>query len=55
MSSLSLSSSAAPDGGGARPIIHLGLDVHKESITLAVLPEAGEGPALTAYRMTSPR
>ncbi len=29
----------------ARPIIYLGMDVHKESITVAVLPEGAKVPA----------
>ena len=28
----------------ARPIIHLGLDVHKDSITIAMLPGAAKVP-----------
>ena len=28
----------------ARPIIHLGMDVHKESITIAVLPDGAKTP-----------
>jgi transposase len=42
--SSSLSSSLASTAGAARPIIYLGLDVHKESITIAVLPEGAPGP-----------
>jgi hypothetical protein len=28
-----------------RSMIHLGMDVHKESITVAVLPEGAKAPA----------
>ena len=33
-----MSSSAASVGPATRSIIYLGMDVHKESITIAVLP-----------------
>jgi hypothetical protein len=32
----------------ARPIIYLGMDVHKESITIAVLPTGAKSPACLA-------
>ena len=38
-----MSSSPAP-APAVRPIIYLGMDVHKESITIAVLPEAAKTP-----------
>jgi transposase len=41
MSSQSSELVAAP----ARPIIYLGLDVHKDSITIAVLPESAKAPS----------
>jgi transposase len=39
-----MSSSTASAVPAARPIIHLGMDVHKESITIAVLPDEAKGP-----------
>jgi hypothetical protein len=38
-----MSSSPAP-APAVRPIIYLGMDVHKESITIAVLPAAAKIP-----------
>jgi hypothetical protein len=35
---------AAAVGAAARPIIYLGMDVHKDSITIAVLPEGAKAP-----------
>jgi hypothetical protein len=32
----------------ARPIIYLGMDVHKESITIAVLPTGAKSPTRLA-------
>lgn len=40
----SLITAVAPDGAAARPIIYLGMDVHKDSITIAVLPAAAKTP-----------
>jgi hypothetical protein len=39
----SSTTAVAPDAA-ARPIIYLGMDVHKESITITVLPEAAKTP-----------
>lgn len=39
-----MSSSTAANVAAARPIIYLGMDVHKESITIAVLPEGAKAP-----------
>lgn len=41
-----MSSAAESTNGAARSIIYLGMDVHKESITIAVLPEAAKAPAV---------
>ena len=39
-----MSSSTAPAGTAARSIIYLGMDVHKDSMTIAVLPAAAKTP-----------
>ncbi len=39
-----MSSSAESTSAAARSIIYLGMDVHKESITIAVLPEGAKSP-----------
>jgi transposase len=39
-----MSSRAAVEPAAARSIIYLGLDVHKDSITIAVLPEGAKTP-----------
>ena len=39
-----MSSSAASVGPATRSIIYLGMDVHKESITIAVLPADAKVP-----------
>ena len=39
-----MSSESAP----ARPIIYLGMDVHNESITIAVLPTGAKSPTRLA-------
>lgn len=36
--------SARPAASASRPIIYLGMDVHKDSITIAVLPEGAKTP-----------
>jgi len=38
------SSESTPAAAVSRPIIHLGMDVHKDSITIAVLPEGVKAP-----------
>ena len=41
---MSSSPAAVPATPAVRPIIYLGMDVHKESITIAVLPAAAKAP-----------
>jgi hypothetical protein len=40
----SSTSAVVPAAAAARSIIYLGMDVHKESITIAVLPESAKAP-----------
>ena len=45
MSSLAVRTPEPAPATPARPIIYLGMDVHKESITIAVLAEGAKSPA----------
>ncbi len=45
-----MSSSAAATVAATRSIIYLGIDVYKESITIAVLPDVRHRRESTAYR-----
>ena len=49
-----MSSRAAvePVAVAARPIIYLGMDVHKDSITVAVLPEGAEAQTVESRILT---